>query len=80
VSVVTIILKTNFQGIHDFFNQAKRLSGILVRGNWIVIGEAEDRNLLWCNDQADRPIPGVIREYFRRMDKPLTLGSLPPVI
>lgn len=72
----SFFVKQKFQGRQDFLNQAKRLSGILFRGHWIGPGEAEDRNLLWCNDKADQPIPQIIREYLRRMDKPATRHSL----
>lgn len=64
-------VKQKFQGTQDFLNYAKRLSGILLRRNWIAISEPRDYNLLWCNDQAGQPIPEIIREYLRRIDNPM---------
>ncbi|MEW6067519.1 MAG: hypothetical protein AB1610_04425 [Nitrospirota bacterium] len=56
-------------GKQDFLNQSKRLSGILFRNNWIGLNAVKDRNLLWCNEQADQQIPEPIKEYLRTMNK-----------
>jgi hypothetical protein len=64
-----LFIRKGFQGKQDFLNQSKRLSGILFRNNWIGLNAVKDRNLLWCNEQADQQIPEPIKEYLRRMNK-----------
>jgi len=62
-------IRKGFRGKQDFLNQSKRLSGILFRTNWLGLNAVKERNLLWCNEQADQQIPEQIKEYLRRMNK-----------
>lgn len=57
-------VKKGFEGTQDFLRQFKNLSGVLFRSTWISVDQTSDRNSLWCNDQADEPIPEAIKEYL----------------
>lgn len=61
-------INKGFQGKEDFLHQSIHLSGILFRST--DIGNTEDRNFLWCNDEASFPIAEPIKEYLMRMDRP----------
>lgn len=61
-------VEKGFQDTQDFVHQFKNLGGVLFRSTWV--GEKPPRNLLWCNDLADQPIPELIAEYMRNMDRP----------
>lgn len=68
-------IQKGFQGIQDFLSQWKNLSGILFRSIWVRIGDSKDRNLLWCNEQADQQIPEPIKKHLRRMNKRALLDN-----
>jgi len=59
-------IKKGFEGVDDFLEHFKQLSGVLFRGTWV--GIANDSNILWCNEEADHQIPEDISKILRRMN------------
>lgn len=58
------------QYLHDLskendIEKTKQLSGVLFRGAWLTANS--DSNVLWCNEKAHYPIPGMIGHALRQM-------------
>lgn len=58
-------LRKGFDGIPDFLDHVKYLSGILFKGIWF--NASQPSNLLWCNAQAKHQIPDDLQAYLRMM-------------
>jgi hypothetical protein len=60
--------KKGFADKRDFLRHTRSLSGIVFRSIWIHPSDSgSDRNFVWLNAGADRPIPEEICKYLRQM-------------
>lgn len=66
---IDFFIQKGFQGKEDFLRHVKSLSAVLFRSTWV--GQGKDRNALWCNDQADQKVPERIKQYLKKMDRPM---------
>lgn len=57
--------RKGFNGITDFLDHARYLSGVLFKGIWF--NASHPPNLLWCNSKAECQIPEDLRAYLSTM-------------
>ncbi len=62
-------IQKGFQGKEDFMRHVKSIRALLFRSTWV--GQVKDRNALWCNDQAGQKGPERIKQYLKKMDRPM---------
>jgi hypothetical protein len=58
-------VREGFNGVSDFLDHAKHLSGILFKGIWF--DASQPPNLLWCNSKAEHQIPDDLQTYLSTM-------------
>ncbi len=58
-------IQKGFNGIHDFLDHTKNLSGILFKGIWF--NTSQPPNLLWCNSKAEHQLPYDLQECLSTM-------------